>query len=195
MKFENMSPEDQKLVNTEFAPELEKEAAAEVMVANEMYDAGFSNLAVATADEIDKLAAEDEKEDKEKDKEEKMDEEGEKRAADLSAFIERGYFDGLRKLGMERHGDENAYLYPFIQVKLAETAPAAAASLGAKMKGLFGKAKSAVGSAAGAGKDKAIAAAKKMHEVGKKGGYHAAGGAAAGLAAGEAHGRSAAKKQ
>ena len=126
MRFEDLSAADQKLLNTDLG-DFEKEAAAELALADEMYTAGFQKLAVETADYLDslyeeKVAAEkeDSKEDKEEDKEE------EKKASDLSAFIERGYFDGLRKLGSERYGDEMAYLMPFVEEKIAEAGAAAA---------------------------------------------------------------------
>ena len=144
MRFEDLSAADQKLLNTDLG-DFEKEAAAELALADEMYTAGFQKLAVETADYLDslyeeKVAAEkeDSKEDKEEDKEE------EKKASDLAAFIERGYFDGLRKLGSERHGDEMAYLTPFVEEKIAEAgAKAALGKVWSKMKGHAGKASEA----------------------------------------------------
>jgi len=182
MKYEDLSVEDQALLATDFG-EQEKVAAAELGVAQEMYNTAFEKLAAATADAIDEEA----KKEDESEKKEKMDEEGEKKAADLSAFIERGYFDGLRKLGSDRHGDENAYLYPFLIEKCADGEQKA--KLLARLHAAFTKGVGHVSAAGHKGKEHAIAAAKKLHETGKKGGYHALGGAAVGTAAGEAHGR------
>lgn len=124
MKITDLSAEDQALVKQEFSPELEKEAAEHVKLAQELYTTGFSKLAQETADELDKLAefppAKDEDKDKDKDKDEKkLDEEQKKEAATRGAFIAQGFIDGLKKLGQERHGDELAYLYPFVNEKLA----------------------------------------------------------------------------
>jgi len=120
MKFKDLTAEEQKLLNTDLG-EFDKVAAAEVALAQEMYATGFEKLATETADYLDsmfeKVAAEDDKEDKEDDKE---DEETKKTAAELGAFIERGFFDGLRKLGAERHGDETVYLLPYLEEKVAE---------------------------------------------------------------------------
>ena len=52
MKFEDLSPEDQKLLNTDFG-DLDKEASARVEVAQEMYGQGQSmaeNIANALVD-------------------------------------------------------------------------------------------------------------------------------------------------
>lgn len=119
MKFEELSAADQQLLNTDLG-EIEKVAAERVAIADEMYAVGFSKLASETADELDALIA------MEKDAEEaedlQLDDATEKLAYDLSAFIERGFFDGLCKLGSERHGDEMAYLYPFLEEKIAAKA-------------------------------------------------------------------------
>jgi len=115
MKFEDLSAADQKLLNTDLG-EFEKDAAAQVAVADEMYSVGFNKLATETADELDALMASE----KSASEEISLDEGSEKTASDLSAFIERGFFDGLCKLGQERHGDAGIYLYPYIEEKVAE---------------------------------------------------------------------------
>jgi hypothetical protein len=111
-----LSAQDQTLINTNFGEEIEKIASAYAAEIQDAYSYGFSKLAEEAANAKDE---EDKKEDKEEDKKEKMDEESEKKAAELGAFIERGFFDGLRKLGSERHGDEMFYLEPFITEKVA----------------------------------------------------------------------------
>jgi len=136
MRFEDLSPADQKLLNTDLG-EFEKEAAANVAVADEMYAVGFNKLAQQAADDIEaSYAAEAEKVAADL----SMDEESEKTAADLSAFIERGFFDGLRKLGSERYDDEMAYIVPFMEEKIAaEGAAIALAKFGGEA-GFMGKA-------------------------------------------------------
>lgn len=66
MKFEELSKEDQELVNTDFGADLEKQAAEEIAEAVELYNMGF-----------EKLAAEDvkavEEEEKKKEEEEEND--------------------------------------------------------------------------------------------------------------------------
>jgi len=120
MRFEDLSPEDQALVNTDFG-ELDKIAEEKVAVATEMYSHGFNDLAEATADEFDKLAsAEAEEEELEKDAA------SDAASAELGALIERGYFDGLKKLGSERHGDSMHYIYPFVEEKVAALGATAA---------------------------------------------------------------------
>jgi len=117
MKLHELSPEDQKLVQTDLG-EFDKIAEEQMAIADEMYTVGFTKLAAETADYLDAMF-EKVAEDKKEEKEEELDEESEKKAAELGAFIERGYFDGLRKLGAERHGDELAYLLPFVEEKIA----------------------------------------------------------------------------
>lgn len=139
MKFEELSQEDQMLVQTQFPAELEKQASAEIKMAQELYSAGFSKFATATAEALEKLAEEEKepKEEEEKEHEKKLDEEQKKEASARGAFIARGYIDGLMKLGQENYGDEYAYLYPFIQEKMAGLEA---------LKGMAGKAgKSVVG--------------------------------------------------
>lgn len=118
-----LSEQDKALINADFGEEIEKVAAAHAADIQEAYAYGFAKLAAEVAeakDEEDKKEKEGSKEDKDEDKKEKMDEESEKKAAELGAFIERGFFDGLRKLGAERHNNEAYYLEPFITAKVAE---------------------------------------------------------------------------
>jgi hypothetical protein len=115
MKFSDLSPEDQDLLNTQFPEGLEKQAADEVALFNESYAMGFEKVAVEIADGFDKQAEKEEEEEEEH----KLDEEGEKKAAELGAVIERGTFDGLQKLGKERHDDEWYYLRPALETKIA----------------------------------------------------------------------------
>lgn len=150
MKLNQLSADDQALLQTQFPAELEKEAAAEISLAQECYSTGFSKFASETAQALEKLAEEAEKgeteEEEEKEHEKKLDEEQKKEAAARGAFIARGYIDGLKKLGSENYQDEMAYLYPFIQEKMANLATAAkgaaygSPSLGEKAMALMGKA-------------------------------------------------------
>lgn len=145
MKFEDLSPQDQALVNTDFG-DMDKVAEEMVKEAAECYDRGFEKTALEIADGLDK-AAKEEKEDKEE--EEELDHESEKKAAELAAFYERGVFDGLAKLGEARYGDEMHYFWPFIEEKIASEG-----AKGAVMK-FLGKMKGHMGSAAEAAKQKA----------------------------------------
>lgn len=141
MKFEELSKEDQDLLNTDLG-DFDKYAQEEVALAQEMYQTGFEKLASETADYIDEMYEMQKKAEEDKE-EEKEDEEQEKKASDLSAFIERGYFDGLVKEGTERHGDAMYYLYPFIEEKVA--AKAAKGALSKLWETTKGKAKDAWG--------------------------------------------------
>jgi len=114
MRFEDLSPQDQHLLQTDLG-DFDKVAADQVALIDEMYSTGFDKLATETADWLDKLA-EEEEEDKEEENE--MDHEGEKTASVFGAWTERGFFDGLRKLGSERYGDETHYLAPFVHEKI-----------------------------------------------------------------------------
>lgn len=175
MKFEELSVEDQKLLNTEFDADLEKEAAAEVAMTQELYDTGFSKLAAATADELDKVAEEgeegkDEKEEDEDEAEEKEDEGEKKEASARAAFTARGYIDGLMKEGSERHGDELFYLMPAIYEKLAAKGgkglAASATAAWKKTKAMARMAKNKGGKALDTAKEKgqqAYKATKKYH--------------------------------
>jgi len=118
MRFEDLSHEDQALVNTNFG-DLEKEASARVQVAQEMYSMGFDKLASATADEMDKAAAEAAKAECKEDEKEEHDEEKKAASEECGKIIEKGFFDGLKKLGSERHGNEWHYVLPFVEEKVA----------------------------------------------------------------------------
>lgn len=115
MRYEDLSRADQQLLNSDLGG-FDKEAGEKVALAQEMYSHGFDKLASETADYLDSVfekQASQEAID--------LDPESEKVASDLAAFIERGYFDGLCKEGMDRHGDEGFYIREFIQEKIAET--------------------------------------------------------------------------
>lgn len=169
MKFEDLSVEDQKLLNTEFDADLEKEAAAEVAMTQELYDTGFSKLAAATADELDKVAEEGE-DAKEEDEDEEKDEGEKKEASARAAFTARGYIDGLMKEGSERHGDELFYLMPAVYEKLAAKGgkgfAASATAAWKKTKAMARMAKNKGGKAIETAKEKgqqAYKATKKYH--------------------------------
>jgi hypothetical protein len=131
MRFEDLSAADQKLLNTDFGG-LEKVAADQVEKAQEMYEIGFSKLASQIADQLDAEAAEAEKVAEDN----TLDPESEKLAASLGAFIERGQYDGLRKLGSDRHGNEWHYFLPFVEEKVAAAGGMAALkNFGNKLKG------------------------------------------------------------
>lgn len=117
--MEKLSQQEEALLNIDFGPELEKMAADRAAAITDAYDYGFEKHAAAVAAEFDKLAEEEEDEDEDEDEDEEMDEESEKAAAELGAFIERGFFDGLRKLGAERHNDELHYIMPYVMQKVA----------------------------------------------------------------------------
>lgn len=183
MKYEDLTPEQQQLLATDFPEDMEKAAMDKVAMCSDMYQTGMNKLAEEAAKEMDDA----EKKDK---PEEKLDEGEKKEAAARGAFIARGFIDGLKKLGSERHKDELHYLYPFVAEKVAMKMPNM--DIGKVMSYIKGKAKggaSAAGAAASKGKEQAMAAANKAKEHMKahKGKYLAgAGGAAAGVAAGRA---------
>ena len=132
MRFEDLSPEDRKLVQTDLG-DFDKEAAEKLATVNEMYEVGFLKLASETADNLDRIAAASTQ--TKVATEAKMDKGSEKVAAEYGAFIERGFFDGLCKLGQERHGDELYYIMPFIEEKVAALgAGKALAALGNQLK-------------------------------------------------------------
>lgn len=108
-----LTAEQKALLETQFPAELEKEAAAEVAKIQELYSVGFEKMAAEAAEAMDKSEEEEEEEKKELSKEQ------EKEASARAAFIARGYIDGLKKEGSERHGDELHYLYPALEEKLA----------------------------------------------------------------------------
>ena len=127
MRFSDLSRADQELLQSDLG-NFDKVAAEQVALIDEMYSTGFNKLAAETADMLDKLA------------EEELDEEGEKTAAVCGAWTERGFFDGLAKLGADRHGDELYYLAPFIEEKIAGKAK----GLKDTLAGAYNKAKGAV---------------------------------------------------
>lgn len=189
VKYEDLSPKDQELLNTDFGDEIEKQAAEKVAMAQDLYAAGFQKLAAESADEMDEADKEEKKEEESK-PEKKLDEEEKKEASARGAFIAKGYIDGLKKLGSDRHGDENHYLYPFLAEKLANAgaAPGKVMSFLNKLKAKGGDMAGKAKGMAGQGKEKALASAKKVKEhVGKnRGAYGFGAGAAGGVAAGRA---------
>lgn len=165
MRYEDLSPEDQRLLNTDLGS-FEKEASARLELVSEMYDVGFNKLAAETADHLDEYyskVAEEAVDDSIQ-----MDSESEKVAQELGAFIEKGYIDGLRKLGQERHGDEMAYIMPFLEEKVAaKGAKAFLANFGKKFKGFGASAKKwgkGVKKDVAKKSDKAVESVKKYHK-------------------------------
>lgn len=151
MRFEDLSPADQALVNTDFGG-LDKVAAEQVKVAAEMYNAG-AEMALSTADQMDKLAAESEKEDEE----DEMEEEEKKASIDYGNIIAEGFIDKLAELGEERHGNPAHYVMPYVEEKIAQVGAQAALEKFAKSKAGFltslgAKAKGAVKSVSDFGK-------------------------------------------
>lgn len=116
MRFQDLSPADQKLLRTDFG-RFDKVAQEHVEQAAECYNYGFDKLASEHADAIDAMMAEKTASDHD---EVQLDEDAEKVAAELGAITERGYSDGLAKLGSERHGDELHYFWPLIEEKIAQ---------------------------------------------------------------------------
>lgn len=161
MRFEDLSPEDQALVKTDFGA-MDKVAAEQVKQASDCYAYGAEKIALEIADAQDKLAEEEAKKEKEEE-EHKLDEEKEKTAAELGAFTERGVFDGLAKLGQERHSDPLHYFYPYMEQKIAEAGAAAALEKAAKamdfLKSLGEKAKGHASAAGKASPHRAVLAA------------------------------------
>ena len=148
MRYEDLNQYDQELLNTDLG-DFEKEASEKLAEANEVYAYG-QEQAHAIADQMDyAMAKHAEEEEEDDDEEEEMDEESEKKAAELGAFIERGLFDELTKLGSERHGDPMHYYYPYMEEKIAQIGAEeklagwreALTSVAAKGKDLAGKAK------------------------------------------------------
>lgn len=158
MKFEDLSPEDQALVKTDFGAELEKQAAAEVAEAQELYAMGFEKMAAADAEAMDKEKEEEEKEEANK-PEKKLNEEQKKEASAKGAFIARGYIDGLMEKGASLHQDPLHYLYPAIaEVLVKEGADAG------KVSEFLGNIKKKVSEGAAKAKESASAAAAKAKE-------------------------------
>ena len=195
MRLQDLTPEQQELVGLDFGEEIEKQAQEKVATVQEMYSHGHDKLATEMADGFDALVkqaqeeeakAEEEKKKEDAEEESKSEEEKqasaslEKTAAELGAFIERGVFDGLQKLGSERHQDPLYYLLPYMEDKVAEAgAIAAVEKFASKMDAL----KAALGTAKGKASDAASAAASKARQAADAAKAKAKGGAAA---AGEA---------
>jgi len=124
MRFQDLSPENQALVNTDFGP-LDKVAEEQVKIASEMYSSG-AEMAQATADQVDKLAAEKEEEEEEKEEKEEMGEAEKKASEDYGIIIAEGFTDKLASLGEERYGDADHYFIPFMEEKVAAAGARAA---------------------------------------------------------------------
>lgn len=102
-----------------------KAASAEQQaLMGEMFGRG-QEMAVAIADQMDKMAAELAEQEKVAEASQ-LDEESEKLAAVCGAFIERGQFEKLAELGQERHGNPLAYLIPYVEEKVAASGASAA---------------------------------------------------------------------
>jgi hypothetical protein len=136
----------------------------------EMFTRG-QEMGLAIADQMDKLAAETEKVAA---VESTLDEEGTKLAAVCGAFIERGQFEKLAELGVERHQDSLHYFYPYVEEKVAEIGAVKA------VKAFGEKASKHISAAGGKVKDVAQAAAAKgkehpvaTHALAAAGGYGA----------------------
>lgn len=162
MKFEDLSPEDQKLLNTDLG-DFEKEASARLELCNEMYEVGYNKLAAETADNLDAYFAKVAEEGGASN-EVVVDGQTEKVAQELGSFIEKGFTDGLAKLGQDRHGDPLTYFYPYMEEKVAaKGAKAFLANFGKKIKGFGGKVKS-VGKDVAKKTEKGVEAVKKYHK-------------------------------
>jgi hypothetical protein len=124
MRYRDLTEQDQETLATDFGG-LEKEAAEHIALAEEGYEVGFHKLAKEIADAMEVEAAETmakiaSGEADDDDDEEEEDEEHTKKAEDIGAFIEKGTFDGLMKLGEERYGDSMVYIEPLIMEKLGK---------------------------------------------------------------------------
>lgn len=141
MRHADLTAEQQELLTLDFGDETEKVAQEKVATVQEMYSQGHNKIAVEIADNFDAMvkqaeeeAEEEEKEDKENKAQEEAASDGEKTAAasfgntadELGRFIERGTFDGLVKLGSDRHGDGLHYLLPFMEEQVAAAGAEAA---------------------------------------------------------------------
>ena len=166
MRMQDLTADQQKLLKTDFGTEVEKVASEQAKIAKEMYAKG-QEIALNIADSMDKEAAELEK--NAGANAELPDAQQEKMAAQMGAFIERGQYDGLRKLGSDRHGNEFHYILPFVEEKVATAS--AKAGVGKFREFLAGK------------------AGKAREAMGKHPGKAGAGAAAAGAAGGFAAGR------
>jgi hypothetical protein len=199
MRFEDLSPVDQTLLKTDFGS-LDKVAAEQIKTASEMFNAG-AEMALAAADQMDKLAAEEKEHEEEK---EECDEEKKASADDKGMFICEGFIDKLAELGEERHGNPAHYIMPYAEDKIAQAGAHAALSKFASAKEGFtamlkSKAKDAgavaknVGAAAKKGAGDAVAKGKDV--AAKNPGRAAAAAGAAGVGAGYATSKLLSKKK
>lgn len=172
MRIQDLTPEQQAILNTDFGADTEKVAAEQAKIAGEMYTKGLE-IALNIADAMDKQAAEAEKIASESD--ELNSPEAEKIAAQMGAFIERGQYDGLRKLGSERYGNEWHYIVPFVEEKVASAAAKAGldrfrkfmAGGAQKAKDFAGKASAKAQEYGGKAKEKASQAGKAVKDYHK----------------------------
>jgi len=118
MRFSDLSAADQQLLRTDLG-DFDKVAAQQLEEASDCYNQGFEKFAAEAADAQDE-ADEMDKQASEYEDESILTPEQEKVAAELGAITEKGFFDGLCKLGSERHGDEMHYLWPYIEQKIAQ---------------------------------------------------------------------------
>jgi hypothetical protein len=122
MYFDDLTPEEQVLVNTQFDPELEKRASDYVDELEESYSEDTIKTAEACADlgveMAIKIAAELEegyKREKEKEEDDEEDKKEVKEAAVRGAIIFENTMAALEKLGEERYGDSNIYLEEMVK--------------------------------------------------------------------------------
>jgi hypothetical protein len=120
-----------------YGEDVAQDAMEKVAAIRDSYNYGFHKLAEETAQALEEAAAA-----KEEEEEEELDEESEKAASELGSFIERGFYDGLCKLGSERYGNEDAYLIPYLEEKFAAAGVKAAPGMISKA---LNKVKSAIG--------------------------------------------------
>jgi hypothetical protein len=124
MRMEDLSPAQRQLLMTDFGQETEKVAAEQAKIAQEMYDRGL-DIAVNIANAMDAEYAAEKTAEYDAELEDPY---MEKAAQQMGAFIERGQFDGLQKLGAERHGNEWFYILPFVEEKVAAVGARSAAT-------------------------------------------------------------------
>jgi hypothetical protein len=171
LEMKNLSYDDRMLVNTQFPAELEKEAAAEAAMINDLYSYGYEKVASSTIDFIEKGAEEGETKEEEKKEEtaeenkedykEKLNEEEKKEASVRGAFIARGFVDRLVKEGQDRYNDPYFFFYDMINEKVAQEIALCKEANEAKAMGRVAKFLQA-------SKEKALAAAGKAKNLGGK---------------------------
>ena len=118
MRYNQLNQYDQELLNTDLG-DFDKEASAMVKMASEGYEMGFEKLAVEIADALEVQAIEEDMAKTASYEDDTLDDESEKIAAEMGAFIERGVFEGLQKLGQERYGNPDIYVQALAIEKLA----------------------------------------------------------------------------